>query len=188
MIPNKLYIISLPERQDRRDAIIPKLESEAILHEFVDGIKDPVTFRGCSNAHKSVVRAAQERGDEMVAIAEDDIQLIAGGFEYFLDNIPEEFDIYLGACSNGYPAEDGFVHDFRGLFCYIVHSRFYNRFLSVNELSHIDTALSELTDTKYKLIDKFICIHSDGYSDQNHGYKTYGHLWEGRKFYNNDKS
>lgn len=180
----KLYIISLKERSDRRELLIPQLIEQNIPYEFVDGIKGNVSFRAVSQAHKKIIRLAKLRGDEMVFIAEDDVDFVHQGWQHFIDNIPDDFDIYFGGVSNGYASSDGYVHDFRGLWLYCVHSRFYDRFLSVGEMQHLDTGLSELKDTKYVLVDQFVAIHADGKSDNKGGkYRTYGHLWEGRKIF-----
>ena len=65
---------------------------------------------------------------------EDDVYFPAqDGFEYFLKNKPDDFDIYLGGIYLGSDKvkemNQRIRHRFSGLHCYIVHERFYDTFL-----------------------------------------------------------
>lgn len=50
-----------------------------------------------SESFKSVIRQAKERGDKEIVIFEDDILFTSpNGWKYFLDNKPDDYDVYVG--------------------------------------------------------------------------------------------
>jgi len=139
-------------------------------------------FMGISQAHKRVVRYARRLKQDMVCVAEDDFHLTApGAWEYFLQNIPTVFDIYLSGIYFGYINKENVVKQFCGLHLYIVHNRFYNTFLSIDENNNLDQALNG--KGKFVVCDPFIAIQHDGYSDHKGKHATYGHLLKGRRIY-----
>lgn len=182
-----LNVIHLPNSTASaiRKANIDKQIAEQNIHaRFWDGIKDnQMPFRGVNRAHKQIVLNAQLNGEKMVAIAEDDVVFSdAGAWDYFLAHIPDEFDIYFGGVTE-FLKKDEKIVSFRGLFLYIVHERFYDRYLSVKEESHIDASLSTLLNTKYIISDPFICYHADGWSEQKHCNRNYSNYFQHRKFF-----
>lgn len=114
----------------------------------------PAIFRknaseGIALAHTGIVQRAKAHGDPYVVIAEDDCQFFSPvALKHFFDNIPDDFDIYLGglyAGSENVTAENRLVKFFCGLHLYIVHSRFYDQYLSCDyHLDSIDNALARL--------------------------------------------
>jgi hypothetical protein len=65
------------------------------------------------------------------------------GYDRFVSDIPDGFDLYLGGVYNA-PHQSGRLRSFSGLHCYICHSRFYDKFLSVPSDVHIDNAVAAL--------------------------------------------
>lgn len=178
-----INILTLEGSEQRQKALIPRLEEQGVQYEWNYGIIDKmIPFAGISRSHKSIVRKARSRKDKMCCIAEDDIVFTApGAWQHFLNNMPEDFDLYLGGISNGHIALNNTCKDFRGLFLYIIHERFYDTFLEIQEKQNIDAELAN--KGKYIVCNPFAAIHADGYSHHHGAKKTYGHLWEGRKLY-----
>jgi len=144
-----INIINKPEQEPkpRRSRTIQEMRKEGCLFKFWDGIDDPtlaVHIR-INRSHKKIVQWAKDKGLEMVCIAEDDIKWCdRGAWQHFLDNIPCDFDIYLGGISQAMtpPDTEGRLTDWAGMHLYIVHSRFYDRFLSSNDDIDIDRSMS----------------------------------------------
>lgn len=177
-------ILTLSESEHRRERLYPQLKRENITFQYHDGIVDKMMpFRGIAQSHKAIVRKAKQKNEPMVCVMEDDCTFTASGsWKYFLDNIPKtDFDIYLGGVSNGLLNEDNSVTDFRGLFLYIMHERFYDTFLGLDDRQNIDAGLTN--KGKFFVCNPFAVIHADGFSYHQNKNKTYGHLWEGRKLF-----
>lgn len=121
-------------------------------------------------AHKRMVRAAQSQGLEAVCILESDVMFPhPEGWKYFLGNKPDHFDMYLGGVySLNQGAQDRLepgacdIHNFAGMHCYIVHERFYDKFLSVPDDRHIDLVLAGFG--VYKVCYPFAAIQRPGWS------------------------
>lgn len=123
-------------------------KSQAYEHKFTYGVWDGIIdkhlpWRGVSQSHKQIVQHAKDNGLSCCFIAEDDFKLRPGGWKWFSDAFPAEFDIYLGGISGGNVNEETKeVTGWSGLFFYCVHSRFYDAFLSAEEDKEIDRWLS----------------------------------------------
>lgn len=112
-------------------------------------IEAKTVIESINRSHKAIIRYAMEMGFEETCLIEDDCYFPApDGWQYFLNHKPDDYDIYLGGCYglnkvafNRVRGEHGAVeiHNFVGLHCAIIHSRYYDRFLSVPDNEHIDT-------------------------------------------------
>lgn len=157
----------MPKSVERREAVIKEMELEKCSYRFFDGITGPVAKTNISRAHKSVIQYAKDSGMEAVCVAEDDLQFTGtGAWKYFLDNIPEEYDIYLSSYyPDGKHDENFVVSNFRGMTLFLCHSRFYDKFLSLPEHMHVDGAIS-LSGALVKVCPLFVTRQAPGYSDQ----------------------
>lgn len=179
-----LNIIHLEIRIDRRIALDIELQKQEIsAFRIWDGIINEANPRtGISKAHKQIISKAKESGLHSVLIAEDDIKFTAkGAFEYFLNNIPADFDLYLGGITHGKINSEKVVNDFSGLTLYLIHNRFYNTFLDTAEDLNIDRALAG--KGKYVVCDPFVAIQHNGYSDNMQIHCEYDLCYKGRKLY-----
>lgn len=194
MIP-VLNIIHLPQDQFpvgplRTESMSRELnfKSQAYEHKFTYGVWDGIIVKGLphtgiSKSHKQIIQHAKDNGLNLCFIAEDDFKLTSpGSWRYFIDNIPDDFDIYLAGVSAGSVEEGNTVGgNWSGLFLYVVHHRFYDMFLSVPEEFNIDRWLSgmglEAIEKKlgrkpvYKICYPMAAITRDGVS-----YKSGGHV------------
>lgn len=126
-----------------------------------------------NKAHKQIVADAKKRGLPCCCIAEDDFCLSAdGAWEYYLQNIPEDYDLYLAGIYSGQITDGRVMNGFSGFTMYIIHERFYDFFLNVDPKNHIDRALGNFCFEKmYRIVDPFCVYQSQGFSD-NHRRET----------------
>lgn len=154
-------------------------------YDFWDGIWDIYSVqRGINQAHKEIVHWAKLKRLPEILIMEDDIRFCGeGAFNHYLQNIPEYYDIYLGGIYLGDLDEQNRTREFSGLHCYMVHSRFYDTFLSVPDDEHIDRALSNLGE--FYVSYPFTSIQYNGKSSNTKKEENYDQLLVGRQLYNN---
>lgn len=136
-------------RSDDYERLVAEFVRQGIgSYRFWDAITDRKTVVESINAsHKMIVRDAIENSLEQVCIAEQDVTFPApDGWRWFLANMPETFDIYA---SSTYVDD---LHD-KNILCgfhlYVVHQRFYEKFLSIPDEKHIDTAANDLKGNVY---------------------------------------
>lgn len=186
-----IHVLHLNHRQDRMDNLMKQFKEQNIIdYTIVEGFRDlAAVFRGISISHNSIVALAAQQGLESVTIAEDDICFTApGAWQYYLENIPKSYDIFLGGIYEGKINEENRImpdpFSFSGLTLYTVHSRFYNEFLNMNIMAHKDKQLGSFAGKfKYIVCNPFVAIQMDGYSDQKKQYCKYEHLLKGRKLF-----
>lgn len=173
-----LNIITLPERKEQIKSEVDRLGITAI---YWPAIILPSTVQAISRSHKLIVHFAMENNMPEIAIAEDDcIFTSLNSFQYFLDNKPEDFDIYLGNHYSGVKRKDNTLYGFTGLTIYIIHSRYYRQFLSTPDTKNIDRA----QDGKGKFIvcQPEIARQRNGYSYHRKKEVNDDHYLTGRKF------
>jgi len=166
-----IHIIHLPHRSDRYELLLKELENQHIKDFRIwDGIVDKeIVSRGIAKAHKQIVKHAKALQLPEVLIAEDDLHFMApGAFQYFLDNRPADYDIYLGGITWGQIKENNEVNDFSGITLYMVNSRFFDSFLSIPEDRDLDRQLRH--KGKFIVCNPMVAIQHDGFSDN---YKRY---------------
>ncbi len=168
---------------ERHSRLLKELETQGIEdYEMWEGIYLPSVKRSINLAHKQIVEFASVAGYEEVAIAEDDIKFThPNSWNYFLENKPKDFDIYLSMVYLGQPDLNGVVRDFTGLTLYVVAKRFYETFLSVPEDEHLDITLAGLG--KFVVCDPFIAIQYNGWSANTGKMEEYDSLLKDRKLY-----
>jgi len=161
-------------RIERIASVVEQSKKYGLDIRFWEGITtEPLRCSSISKSHKQIVKDAKERKLPMVCIAEDDFILSApGAWEFYLQNIPQDFDLYLGGIYSGQIHENRIMNGFSGFTMYIVHERFYDFFLNANDVDHIDRALGNFCFEKmYLLCNPFVVYQMEGYSD-NHGRDT----------------
>ncbi len=153
---------------------------EALMKEFneqnihyykiwtpVEDSKSVVTSINLS--HKQIVAWAKHHGLEEVCIAEDDLMFTAkGGWDWFLKNKPATFDLYLWG-SYCMPLSNNKVTGFQ---LYIIHQKFYDRFLGTPTNVHIDTEMDNLNGD-YKYCYPFSALQRPCWSSNNRADTNY---------------
>lgn len=165
-----INLISLPKRHDRRVDVTRQMEMEKCSFTFWDGVEGKIPKANIHKAFKQIIKLAKDKNDVMCCIGEDDLQWCGtGAWKYFLDNIPKDFDVYTASYYSGSHDENFVVTGFRGMTLIIVHSRFYDKFLSLPEHIHIDSALA-MSGAKIIVSPLFVATQRPGWSDQRKRY------------------
>lgn len=182
----KANIIHSNYYQERHHRLITELKNSNVTdYEIWEGIVDQtLTARGINQSHKQIVEYAKLAQWDKVLIMEDDVRFCGeDAFQYFLDNIPTEFDLYLSGIYLGEILPDNTVKSFSGLHCYIVNSSFYDTFLSTPDELHLDRSLSNLG--LYKVCNPFAAIQYNGFSSNTRKEENYDFLLRDKVLYNN---
>lgn len=171
-------------RPERLPRLREQIQTQGIDEcELWDGIFVSSIKKSINLAHKQIVEYAMVAGFKETIIAEDDIKFThSNSWKYFLSKIPDDYDLFLSMVYLGQPDENGIVKDFTGLTLYIVHSRFYETFLSVPEDEHLDRALSQ-TNGKFIVCNPFVAIQYNGHSSNTGKIESYDSLLAGRELY-----
>lgn len=175
-----LNIINLKSRKDRLELIKQEISEQGITPMFWDGIIHPNSRTGICRAHKQIVRFAQMNNFPSTIIAEDDLHFTSpNGWNYFLSQIPESYDLFLGGVYSGFIIENK-VSKFSGLTLYSISSRFYDIFLSMPENINIDNALGGKGE--YFVCSPFVCKQHNGFSDNVKKEVNYDNFLKKKKF------
>lgn len=141
----KLNIISLPHRKDRYDLVMNEIERQGIeSYQIWPGIQNPKNSinENIAAAHKQIVMDAKRNNLPYVIIAEDDVHFPAkDGWKYFLSNMPQSYDLYLGGVYRGI---DNILGGFSGMHLYAVAQSFYDQYLLASAPDGIDNAMSRM--------------------------------------------
>lgn len=183
-----LNIIHLPEREDRYAKLQKELQRQGIEdYKIWPGIRSNFSFNGIREAHQNIVRDAKHRNIPFVIIAEDDIMFLGeGAYDYFTRNIPhvDHFDVYLGGIMWGDILPDNTLQGgwFTGFTLYVMSNKFYDTFLSIRGVGHIDALLRG--KGKYFVCNPMVVSQHGGLSDSN-GFivPSYDHMLKGRNLW-----
>lgn len=123
--------------------LIKELEAQGvgyIIWQPIESVESVV--KSINLSHKQIVKWAMENGMKEVCIAEDDLMFTCiNAWEYFLENKPIEYDIY-SSCT--YDDDLKNHNHLCGFHLYFVNERFYEKYLSVPDEAHVDTAIDEM--------------------------------------------
>jgi len=97
-LAENVFVISLVNRQDRRQKVTKELKDQKIPFQFFDGIADENPILGCTMSHIGVIKIAREKKLPYVLIFEDDAKFVR---PFKIPKLPENWDmLFLGACVN----------------------------------------------------------------------------------------
>jgi hypothetical protein len=192
-LPDIINVINLPKRTDRLRQFEIQASEQGFNYKILDGIIDPIiVFRGISASHKRIVMDAKTKRMKRCIVAEDDIKFTSfGAFDYFLSQVPDSMDIFFGSVYEGKINENGRLikgeaanEILSGMTLYIVDERFYDVFLNINPMNHIDKALGLLADKyEFYVCNPFVAIQANGYSDNKKKECNYDKLLKNRVLY-----
>jgi len=148
--------------------------------------------RGVNLAHRQIVQYAKDNNLERVCIGEDDLKFFnekLGAWQYFLDNIPTDYDTYHAQIYVGEITNNRITSVFSGMTLYFINYRFYDFFLSLPESIHIDRELGLYANQfKFMVCPEFVCEQIAGKSDNTRTYTpTYRPFLKGRKIFGDIK-
>ena len=192
-----VHVISLQRREDRIVSIVKESKRQGFPLQFFEGIDEPErkgTAKAICMAHKNVVRYAAQNNLTSIIVAEDDLFFYGNdnkAFQYFLDNTPDDYDLYMGCIYNGEVNEENRVlNGMSGSHTLLkIHSRFYDFILNeVPDNCNQDRYLGQFAwKFKYYVCLLIVCGQIAGYTDnlkqKHNGYEPY---LENRKVYGRD--
>lgn len=156
---------------ERLDPLLKELKRQHIGHYRLwhPVQNEQSVVKSINLSHKQIVRWAKEQGLKEVVIGEDDLYFPANdGWDYFIRNKPEDYELYL-ACTYGGLKEKQTV----GFHLYCVHESFYDKFLSVPDHEHIDTAMWFMGNEKFHFCYPFAALQRPGFSANNLSHTNY---------------
>lgn len=174
-------------REERVLNVCKQSKEQGFAVRFWEGIIEPNGV-GINKAFKKIVRWAKEQGLKMVCIGEDDLIFSApGAWQYYLDNLPDDFDIYSGGIYSGEIKDGRIMNGFSGNTLITVHQRFYDFFLNINPNDHIDRACGNFCFEKmYRIVDPFVVFQMQGYSDNHRRMTQHTAYLENMKLFGRD--
>jgi hypothetical protein len=172
MNEQKLNIIFDDRRPERYGLLVNEFRRQGISnYEIWPCIIRPSVLESITMSFKMIVRAAKEKGLEDVVIGEDDLWFPAkDGWDYFLRNKPENFDVYIGGTylienPQRYKPPVVKVKAWVGNHLIIINEKYYDTFLSLPDSVHCDTANDGLGD--FYVCYPFAALQRAGYSSNN---------------------
>ncbi len=179
-------VINLPHRIDRMMQFDKQSKEQEFEYKRWDGqIVQQIPFLGISKSHKSIIQYAKSSGMTSVTVSEDDTCFSSfGAWDYYCENEPNEYDIYFGSVYKSIIEKGKMNFGLSGLTLYTVHERFYDTFLSMKEMNHLDRELGRFAwKYDYIVCEPMVAYQSDGWSDNKQSDEKYGYLLEGIELY-----
>ncbi len=173
-------------RQDRLLSICAQSKEQGFSFRVWEGIIDPRGgYAGINLSFKKIVRWAKEQKLKMVCIGEDDLVFSAlGAWQYYLDNIPEEFDTYSGGIYSGQIVDGRIMNGYSGNTLLTIHERFYDFLLALTDEDHLDRRLGNYCfEKQYLLCMPFVVLQLQGYSDNHRRFTQHSGYLEKMKLF-----
>lgn len=179
-----IHVIHDDLRTDRWELFLREAMEQEFEFKKWDACKEnakPIT--NISRCHKKIIQFAKDNNLEEICVAEDDVHFTAkGAWQYFLNNKPNDFDLYLSSIHGGGISSQNQTNSFSSLLCYIIHNRFYNTFLEANESEDIDRAMNG--KGKFVVVNPFATIQAETFSDNTKRIHRQEKIYKNRKFFN----
>lgn len=120
-----------------------------------------------TSGHKKIVQFAKDNALPKIIIAENDLSFFGpGAWKYYLDNTPDDYDMYFGMIYDGLIENNRVMSKASGFTLYTIHERFYDDFLGCDSTTHIDLAItSQFAQYKFMVCDPMICEQNNTQSD-----------------------
>lgn len=168
---------------DDYERLLKEFETQGITdYHFWDAvvISTKPAYECINASHKKIIRWAKEKGEDCVCIMEQDCTFPAkDGWQHFLKNKPEHFDIYSAAT---YVEDANDKNILCGFQLYLVSSSFYEAFLSVDDKLHIDTEVANLKGD-FHVCRPFAALQRPGWSSNNMAQVNYNSLLKPEDIY-----
>lgn len=143
MLVNVIYDNRHHEDEGR---LVDLFKQHHIEFKLWDAVIDRRTVVESINAsHKRIIQWAKDNKQSEVCIAEQDLEFPSiGAWDYFISNKPNNFDVYIGGNyllnePEKYTKPHYKLEEYVGNQLVIVSEKYYDRFLEVPDVAHIDT-------------------------------------------------
>ena len=163
------------------------------FHEAIFAEERKHTSKAITQGHKKIIQYAKDNKLESIIVCEDDIFFYGDDnkeFQYFIDNTPTSYDLYLGCIYQGTVDENNRVlNGMSGSHSLLkIHSRFYDFILDMPDNCYQDRYCGDFSfKYEYYVCPKIVCGQMPGYSyhlkNKHNGYEVY---LEQRKVYGRD--
>lgn len=186
MNPNFTEKIIHRSREERVLSVCKQSKEHGFAVRFWEGIIDKRgSHAGINLAFKKIVRWAKEQKLPKAIIAEDDIVFSApGAWQYYLENMPSQFDIYSGGIYSGQIVGNRIMNGYSGNTLITVHQKFYDFFLSLPDDNHLDRRLGNHAHEKLYLLCLPFCVYQiEGYSDRTKRHTQHEAYLQEMKFF-----
>ncbi len=165
----ELNIIHNPADTQRMELLCEQLDSQTgvdLSIRFWPAIEGNI-----AQAHKNIILWAKQTNQQKILIGENDLFFYkSDALKYYLDNEPEDYDLYLGGLYSHYDTlkvqgNIATVRMFSGLHLAITSERFYDNFLKADcSCEAIDIAISRYVDkcgAKIKVCYPYACAQAE---------------------------
>lgn len=173
-------------REERALSIVQQSKTHGFACRFWEGEIAKQGFIGISRSFKRIVQWAKENNLERVHIGEDDLLFSApGAWQYYLENIPESYDIFYGGIYAGEIENNRIKNGYSGHTLITVHNRFYDFFLSIKESDHCDRQLGNFAFEKEFIVCSPFVVYQipDTYSDNHRKVVSHEEYLKEMKFF-----
>jgi len=177
-------------REERILSIVQQSKQHGFAVRFWEGDLTDEVFpcKNISRSFKKIVQYAKEERLPMITIGEDDLHFTSpNSWKYYIENIPEDFDLYLGGIYAGELHGNRIVNGYSGHTLLTVHERAYDFFLSADEdplgfaMGHIDRWCGKFCkEKKFIVALPFVIKQMGGYSENKkrvQDYSIYEEAW-----------
>ncbi len=189
---DRIHCLHLSKRIDRYDALQDQFAEQGItdVMYFEGEIHKHNRKRGITVGFQKIIQYAKDNELERCTIIEDDLLFLhPNSFDYYLSEIPGDYDVFwsmvfVGSCDESFRINSVCS----GMTLVTVHNRFYDFILNMNPDVHIDRYLTSLhKEFVFKVCPLVPCTQSGSFSDNSLTTCDYTPLLKGRKIYGKDK-
>lgn len=175
-------IIYNNHRPEKYDLFVAELERQKLYDWEIfhcEKNQKRVIVESISESFKSVIREAKEKGEKEIAIFEDDIMFPnVKGWDYFIKNKPDVFDIYIGgsyAIDNRieYKAPITKVDWYVGNQLIIVNESYYDTWLNSDSTQHCDSVHKK---GLFYLCWPMVALQRSGWSSNSQSVVNYNYI------------
>lgn len=178
--------INLLHREDRLLSISKQAKEQGFALRIWEGVIDTPPHKGINEAYRRIVKDALFNNLPRVTIMEDDCVYSAPlAFKYYIDNIPEDFDIYLGMVYSAEVKNNRIMNGYSGNTLITISNQFMPIFLSMPPDAHPDRWCGQFAfERKYYVCHPWVCKQLNGISDNKGGrHFNYDVYLEGKEFF-----
>lgn len=173
--PNFTPAMIRRSREERILSICKQSKEHNFCCRFWEGVIDKRGgWAGINLSFSKIVEWAKQQKFSRVIIGEDDLLFSApGAWAYYLEQMPEDFDIWSGGVYSAEIKDGRIMNGWSGNTLITIHSNFYDEFLKMAndallKRDHLDRYFGNFCFEKnYRVVEPFVVYQLEGYSD-NH--------------------
>lgn len=179
-----VHTINLDKREDRLLSVSKQARDQGFALKIWRGEEGDLPYKNINKSFRKIVQYGRDNGDEYTIIMEDDCIFHSfQSFGYYMKNMPEKFDLYLGMIYSGTVDGSRVTNGYSGNTLVCIHSRFYDTFLSAPSDVHYDRWCGlQAFRREYYVCYPFVCRQMNGYSDNRRQESCYDVLLKDRGF------